>query len=171
MAMPASGSIAIKNNTLQTCSSICAAVVAGGGSASGSLCALSLSASKIAPHCMREFYGYAPVTTICINLYVNWEGMVDAGDGMGGSIQLKCGSTVVCQSCVYPYEQGTCFFVWNNVPAGTYCVYGGNMQAYNNYSGVFTSRFWFTSTASCWTDTTNAFSTNETVDFTISDGA
>jgi len=170
MAMPASGSIAIKNNTLQTCSSICAAVVAGGGSASGSLCALSLSASKIAPHCMREFYGYAPVTTLCVNVYVYWEGRMDTGDGMGGCIQLKCGSTVVCQSYISPYEQGSCFFTWNNVPAGTYCVYGGNLQAYNTYSAVPTSYYWFSDTASCWTNTTNAFSDNENVDFTVNDG-
>jgi len=61
MAMPVSGSIAIISAP-QTCGSICAAV----GLASGSLSALSVAASKTAPHCMREFYGY--VSKIDINL-------------------------------------------------------------------------------------------------------
>lgn len=55
MAMPTSGCIAIKDNTIQTCSSICAAV----GGVTGSLCSLSITAGKSAPHCMREFYGYS----------------------------------------------------------------------------------------------------------------
>ena len=61
MAMCTSGNLSIKG-TAGLCRSICAAVVAGGGSASGSLSSLSTSASKTAPHCMREFYGYNPVT-------------------------------------------------------------------------------------------------------------
>lgn len=67
MAMPTSGCIAIKSAP-QTCGSICAAVVQGGGGASGSLSALSVSAGKSAPHCMREFYGYSPPTgSISVN--------------------------------------------------------------------------------------------------------
>lgn len=59
MAMPTSGSIAIISAP-QTCGSICAAV----GTASGSLSTLSVAAGKIAPHCMREFYGYSSVTPV-----------------------------------------------------------------------------------------------------------
>ena len=62
MAMPASGSIAIISAP-QACGSICAAV----GCASGSLTTLSVAAGKSAPHCMREFYGYASSVDIDYN--------------------------------------------------------------------------------------------------------
>jgi hypothetical protein len=65
MGMPASGSIAILNNTLQTCSSICASVLGG----SGCLTDLSIVAGKEAPHCMREFYSFCRETSYkCVGL-------------------------------------------------------------------------------------------------------
>jgi hypothetical protein len=59
MAMPASGSIAIIDNTLQTCSSVCAGV----NYASGSLETLSIIAGKTAPHAMTEFYSFCRETS------------------------------------------------------------------------------------------------------------
>jgi hypothetical protein len=59
MAMPTSGNIAIINNTLQTCSSICASVLGN----TGCLSDLSIVAGKTAPHCMREFYGFCRETS------------------------------------------------------------------------------------------------------------
>lgn len=60
MAMCTSGNLSIKA-TAGTCRNICAAVVQGGGAASGSLRSLSIAAGKTAtPYGMREFYGYNP---------------------------------------------------------------------------------------------------------------
>lgn len=59
MPMPASGSIAILNNTLQTCSSICASVLGD----RECLSVLSIIAGKTAPHCMSEFYSFCRETS------------------------------------------------------------------------------------------------------------
>jgi hypothetical protein len=63
MSMPASGCLGICTCPGGACSSISTAV----GTGSGSLCALSVSAGKSAPHAMSEFYGYEPPSK-CIDL-------------------------------------------------------------------------------------------------------
>lgn len=64
MAMPTSGCIGIKTCPGGLCSSISCAVDGG----SGSLASLSVTAGKSAPHCMREFYGYAGSGSISVSL-------------------------------------------------------------------------------------------------------
>ena len=61
MAMPLTGSLSIclAAGAPQLCRSIAGAVTT---TTSGSLLCNSLCAGKSAPHCMREFYGYNPVT-------------------------------------------------------------------------------------------------------------
>jgi len=58
MAMCTTGNLSIKT-VAGTCRSIDAAVTT---CSSGSLSILSVAAGKTAPHCMREFYGYNPVS-------------------------------------------------------------------------------------------------------------
>lgn len=65
MAMPASGNIAILDNTLQTCSSISCAVD-GNNTPPKCLSQLAVSAGFSAPYCMSDFYGYGAVTYKCI---------------------------------------------------------------------------------------------------------
>ena len=62
MAMPASGNIAILDNTLQTCSSISCAVT-GNATPPKCLTALGASAGFSAPYCMSDFYGYGNAVT------------------------------------------------------------------------------------------------------------
>ncbi|MZQ50423.1 MAG: hypothetical protein GT598_15605 [Bacteroidales bacterium] len=60
MAMPASGNIAILDNTLQTCSSISCAVT-GNNTPPKCLTALGAAAGFTAPYKMSDFYGYGAV--------------------------------------------------------------------------------------------------------------
>ncbi len=83
MAMCASGNLSIKS-TAGTCRDICAAVVLGGGSPSGSLSALSVAAGKTAPHSMLEFYGYDPI----IKTAIDWTQY--ATNGTPGSSSCVC---------------------------------------------------------------------------------
>lgn len=65
MGMPGTGSIAIKNNALATCSSICAATLG----STGSLVNASIIAGKTAPHCLREFYSFCRETSYkCVDM-------------------------------------------------------------------------------------------------------
>jgi len=164
MAIPVSGSLSICEAGLGTCRSIATAVT---NTTSGSLATNSVCAGKSAPHCMREFYGYSPVSTINVYVGVQWVGVCGGGNGMGGNVQLKCGSTIVCQGNITTFTQGVCTFNWTNVPAGTYCVYGGNITAWNSYSQEPAERYWYSDTSSGAGTTTNTFNTNENVDWEI----
>jgi len=62
MAMPASGNIAILDNTLQTCSSISCAVD-GNATPPKCLTALGVNAGFSSPYCMSDFYGYTTAVT------------------------------------------------------------------------------------------------------------
>jgi len=78
MAMPVSGSLSIcvAAGAPQTCRSIRWAV----GVDSGSLSTLSACAGKSAPHCMREFYGYNPVSysiSLATNQSEIFDGQID----------------------------------------------------------------------------------------------
>lgn len=63
MALPTTGSLSIK-----TAAGVDRSIACEIGTTNGSLCSLSITAGKAAPHCMREFYGYSHVTDSDITL-------------------------------------------------------------------------------------------------------
>jgi len=67
MALPASGNLSLKDAA--TISRSIAQEVDGNIIGDKSLCALSLTALKTAPHGMREFYGYSNTSTVSIITY------------------------------------------------------------------------------------------------------
>jgi hypothetical protein len=118
MAMPASGSIAIIDNTLQVCSSIRTSV----GLACGSLCALSVAAGKTAPHAMSEFYGYTPPVWSCIDV-----GCVPITEvGIIGSSALV--ARTLCISTTPTMSVGNCYTL---TLSANLCAMG---QAVGSYS-------------------------------------
>jgi hypothetical protein len=164
MAMPASGSIAILNNTLQTCSSI-AVAVDGNATPPKSLATLSATAGKTAPHGMTEFYGYS--AGIDVNVSLTWTGRFNFGDGFNGTVRLMCGfGTTVC-SCSFPFITTFGSANWNGVPAGTYCVDFGQIQANVGGVGVVKEQCWCTNTSNGTSNQTNSFSSNQFVDYCI----
>ena len=66
MAMPASGSLGIKICPGSVACTSISQAVDGNVTGDKSLSTLSTTAGKSAPHCMREFYGYASAT-LCVN--------------------------------------------------------------------------------------------------------
>ena len=118
MAMPASGCIAILNNTLQTCSSI-AQAVDGNVTPPKSLLTLSVAAGKSAPHCMSEFYNYAAVTTFTVDVSIFPE-YSQNGLYVQGTAYLRCSTThsAVCSCVFYTTEQYN--FQWVNVGGSLY---------------------------------------------------
>ena len=161
MAIPTSGNLSIKA-VAGVCRSICTAVVQGGGGASGSLSALSVSAGKGAPHGMREFYGYNPISTINVDVTVYYNGPAGGGTGLNGTIYLKGAGGVNICSCSLAAFTTYDEWVWTP-PAGTYCVSWASVTVYCNYSSVFGSCYWTTDTTSGSNSVTNTFNTNEVV--------
>ena len=66
--MPASGCINLHDCIVGIACSSIACAVDGNATGSKTLCTLSVTAGKSAPHSMSEFYGYAGATAVCINL-------------------------------------------------------------------------------------------------------
>ena len=161
MAMCTTGSLSIKA-TAGTCRDICAAVVAGGGSASGSLLSLSVSAGKGAPHSMLEFYGYNPVTTLTVNLTMDWYGNFNPTDGYGGFVRLRKSGAICCSTGISPYTKYR-EFTWSSLSSGTYCVDFSAAVAFCNGFQLPAYIYWSTDTTSGFADCTNTFSDNETV--------
>lgn len=85
MAMPSSGCIALRTCiTGCACSSISCAV-AGTACSPASLSSLSVQASKGAPHCMREFYGYTSASPLSLST---------TSCSQGGLVGYHCGVIV-----------------------------------------------------------------------------
>lgn len=62
MALTETGSLGLKYNVGGVLCTSIACAVDGNTVGNKSLCSLSVSAGKSSPHCMREFYGYNPVS-------------------------------------------------------------------------------------------------------------
>lgn len=99
MGMPSTGCIAIKNNAIQTCSSICAATLG----STGSLVNASIIAGKTAPHCLREFYSFCRETSWkCVDMCT-----ISCNGGDGG--QNAC--RVDCIHSIQAMTPGQCYTV------------------------------------------------------------
>jgi hypothetical protein len=95
MAMPASGNIAIINNTLQTCSSLCASVLG----STGSLLDASVIAGKTAPHAMSEFYSFCRENSYkCVGL-----NQISAA-GSNGTASV-CSTDCICSTSAMVADQ------------------------------------------------------------------
>lgn len=118
MAMPSSGCIALRTCIIGcACSSISCAV-AGIACSPASLSSLSVQASKSAPHGMREFYGYAPVTTFSVNVEVYNESVNIAC--LNGTACLRCCTGGGVCSISINQTGFFCSWSWSNVSG---CVY------------------------------------------------
>ena len=164
MAIPASGNISIKG-TAGACRSICAAVVQGGGTPSGSLLALNEDVyPKITPPGeMSQFYGYNPVSTLSVDVTIDWYGGYNFNDGWGGTVRLMCGASQVAATCTVTQYVKYDEWVWTGIAAGTYCVNFTLLSGYCNGGGLFVDKCWNTDTSSGVGNVTNTFSDNEVV--------
>jgi len=146
MAMPASGNIAILDNTLQTCSSISCAVC-GNNTPPKCLTALGASAGFSAPYCMSDFYGYSNAATYNININASWCG---AEGCLCGQVQLKCCTgTCLCGKSIS--TKTTTLTSFTNILNGCYYI------DFNNVVGLDGSMQQVT-TYGCWSDCYNSCS-------------
>ena len=128
MAMPASGCIALRTCiTGCACSSISCAV-ANVACSPASLSSLSVQASKTAPHCMREFYGYAPVVNTCLNISPISTNCNISTACVCGCLQPS--TSVPIGDCYYPNYGWQMFANNSNVTSAIVCIRCNNVQIY-----------------------------------------
>ncbi len=168
MAMPASGCIGLRCCFGTTACSSIGIAVCGSLQTPTSLCAMSVAAGKAAPHAMTEFYGYSQGISVTLNLM--WDGTLGATNGMGGRVNLKCGTTCVCTGLVTQYSK-SCTFNWTP-PAGTYCVDFSLMTGWCDGTSISYIYCW-SQDGGLYCDTTKitpAFSSSSTIDWYENDG-